>query len=207
MKMSEIEILNVKFGKNVHIVKPSNIYGSELGDDVFVGPFVEIQKNTKIGNATRIQSHTFVCELVEIGSKCFIGHGVMFVNDKFNIIGDYTSNFKKNDLDHWINSLFKNDHTHYSNDLIHQYLYKNLFLEKNDVNDIVDIVSKSLEKEISVRVKNILPRIRKNNFTMKDFENTLDSILSSVGKLNSTICIIDKFRNKYFDCSEFKKYY
>ena len=85
MKMSEIEILNVKFGKNVHIVKPSNIYGSELGDDVFVGPFVEIQKNTKIENATRIQSHTFVCELVEIGSKCFIGHGVMFVNDKFNV--------------------------------------------------------------------------------------------------------------------------
>ena len=131
----------------------------------------------------------------------------IIINDKFNIIGDYTSNFKKNDLDHWINSLFKNDQTHYSNDLIHQYLYKNLFLEKNDVNDIVDIVSKSLEKEITIRVKNILPRIRKNNFTMKDFENTLESILSSVGKLNSTICIIDKFRNKYFDCSEFKKYY
>ncbi len=84
MKISEVEILNVKFGKNVHIVKPSNIYGSELGDNVFVGPFVEIQKNTKIGNATRIQSHTFICELVEIGSECFIGHGVMFVNDKFN---------------------------------------------------------------------------------------------------------------------------
>ena len=85
MKISEVEFLNVKIGKNVHIVKPSNIYGSELGDDVFVGPFVEIQKNTKIGNATRIQSHTFVCELVEIGSNCFIGHGVMFVNDKFNV--------------------------------------------------------------------------------------------------------------------------
>ena len=83
MKISEVEILNVKFGKNVHIVKPSNIYGSELGDNVFVGPFVEIQKNTKIGNATRIQSHTFICELVEIGDDCFIGHGVMFINDKF----------------------------------------------------------------------------------------------------------------------------
>ena len=44
MKISEVEFLNVKIGKNVHIVKPSNIYGSELGDDVFVGPFVKIQK-------------------------------------------------------------------------------------------------------------------------------------------------------------------
>lgn len=61
-----------------------NVYGCEFGENVFVGPFVEIQKNTKIGNLTRIQSHTFVCEGVVIGEDCFIGHGVMFINDLFD---------------------------------------------------------------------------------------------------------------------------
>jgi acetyltransferase-like isoleucine patch superfamily enzyme len=54
-----------------------------LDEDVFVGPFVEIQRDVKIGARTRIQSHTFVCSNVEIGKDCFIGHGVMFTNDKF----------------------------------------------------------------------------------------------------------------------------
>lgn len=84
MKKSYAKIKNVKFGKNVNIIEPTNIYESVLGDDVFVGPFVEIQKNTKIGSGTRIQSHSFICELVEIGKNCFIGHGVVFINDKFN---------------------------------------------------------------------------------------------------------------------------
>ena len=84
MRYESSKIVNVKFGKNVKIIKPCNIYGSKLGDNVFIGPFVEIQKNTKIGNGSRIQSHTFICELVEIGKNCFIGHGVVFVNDKFN---------------------------------------------------------------------------------------------------------------------------
>lgn len=48
---------------------------------MFVGPFCEIQRNVSIGDRTRIQSHTFICELVEIGEDCFIGHGVMFIND------------------------------------------------------------------------------------------------------------------------------
>ena len=61
-----------------------NIYGCEFGKDVFVGPFVEIQKGTKIGNLTRIQSHSFICEGVTIGEDCFIGHGVMFINDTFD---------------------------------------------------------------------------------------------------------------------------
>ena len=61
-----------------------NIYGCAFGKDVFVGPFVEIQKNTTIGNLTRIQSHTFICEGVTIGEDCFIGHGVMFINDLFD---------------------------------------------------------------------------------------------------------------------------
>lgn len=70
-------------GRNVRIIQPVNIYGCEIGDDVFIGPFVEIQKNSKIGNGTRISSHSFICEHVTIGEHCFIAHGVMFTNDKF----------------------------------------------------------------------------------------------------------------------------
>ena len=77
------QIREVKMGANVIFVEPCNLYECELGDEVFVGPFVEIQKGVKIGAKSRIQSHTFVCELVSIGESCFIGHGVMFVNDLF----------------------------------------------------------------------------------------------------------------------------
>ena len=76
-------IKDVVFGENVRIVEPVNIYGSTIGDDCFIGPFVEIQKDTVIGKRTKIQSHTFICELVTIGADCFIGHGVMFINDLF----------------------------------------------------------------------------------------------------------------------------
>jgi acetyltransferase-like isoleucine patch superfamily enzyme len=62
----------------------TNLYGCLLGDNVFVGPFVEIQKDVIIGADTRISSHTFICSGVDIGSNCFIGHGVMFTNDKFD---------------------------------------------------------------------------------------------------------------------------
>ena len=78
------KIIDVTVGRNVTIVEPCNIYGCSIGDDVFIGPFVEIQKNVSIGNKTKIQSHSFICELVEIGDNCFIGHGVCFVNDKFS---------------------------------------------------------------------------------------------------------------------------
>ena len=60
------------------------MYGCELGDGVFVGPFTEIQRNVTIGTRTKVQSHSFICELVSIGEDCFIGHGVMFVNDTFS---------------------------------------------------------------------------------------------------------------------------
>lgn len=76
-------IVDVNFGDNVKIVEPVNIYGCNIGDDVFVGPFVEIQKDVTIGKRTKVQSHTFICELVTIGDDCFISHGVMFINDKF----------------------------------------------------------------------------------------------------------------------------
>jgi len=82
-RLLEAGIVNAKFGTQVTVVAPVNIYGCEIGDSVFVGPFVEIQKDVSIGARTKIQSHAFICELVTIGSDCFIGHGVMFVNDLF----------------------------------------------------------------------------------------------------------------------------
>lgn len=73
------------FGKNVTVVKPCNLYGCTIGDDCFVGPFVEIQSNVVIGNRCRLQSHSFICDMVTIGNDCFIAHGVMFVNDLFEM--------------------------------------------------------------------------------------------------------------------------
>jgi len=80
----KIGIVDVKMGEDVTIVEPVNIYGCSLGDGVFVGPFVEIQKQVEIGARTRIQSHAFICELVTIGQDCFISHGAMFINDSFS---------------------------------------------------------------------------------------------------------------------------
>lgn len=80
-------IVNVDFGDEVTVVEPSNIYGCNLGDGVFIGPFVEIQKDVSVGARTRIQSHAFICELVSIGEDCFISHGAMFINDPFKIGG------------------------------------------------------------------------------------------------------------------------
>lgn len=82
-KIKETGIVNVKFGDSVTVVNPVNLYGCTIGSNVFVGPFVEIQKDVKIGKRTKIQSHSFICELVDIGKDCFIGHGVMFINDTF----------------------------------------------------------------------------------------------------------------------------
>lgn len=79
----QARVRDVRCGSNVRIVEPANVYECELGDDCFVGPFVEIQRGVRIGARTKVQSHAFICELVEIGSDCFIGHGVMFVNDLF----------------------------------------------------------------------------------------------------------------------------
>ena len=76
-------IVDVKFGDNVTVVEPVNLYGCIIGDASFVGPFVEIQKGATIGRRTRIQSHAFICELVTIGDDCFISHGAMFINDPF----------------------------------------------------------------------------------------------------------------------------
>jgi acetyltransferase-like isoleucine patch superfamily enzyme len=84
LKKYQSGIVNVQFGENVKIVEPVNIYGCKIGDNCFIGPFVEIQKSACIGNNTKIQSHSFICELVSVGDHCFIGHGVMFINDLFS---------------------------------------------------------------------------------------------------------------------------
>ena len=76
-------ITEVDFGSRVTVVEPVNIYGCSIGDDTFVGPFVEIQKDVRIGKRCKIQSHAFICELVTVGDDCFISHGAMFINDVF----------------------------------------------------------------------------------------------------------------------------
>jgi len=83
MQIIECSIRDVKAGQNVRVMMPSNVYGCTLGDEVFVGPFVEIQKGCIIGRGSKIQSHSFLCENVTLGENCFIGHGVTFANDLF----------------------------------------------------------------------------------------------------------------------------
>lgn len=82
-----VAIRDVTFGESVTVVEPTNIYGCTLGDNVFVGPFVEIQAGVTIGARSRVQSHSFICELVTIGEDCVVAHGVMFVNDLFETGG------------------------------------------------------------------------------------------------------------------------
>ncbi|PLX09121.1 MAG: UDP-3-O-(3-hydroxymyristoyl)glucosamine N-acyltransferase [Marinilabiliales bacterium] len=84
MKTLNAQIRDVNFGKNVKVVEPVNLYSCTIGDNTFIGPFVEIQRNVIIGNDCKIKSHSFICELVSIGDNCFISHGAMFVNDLFS---------------------------------------------------------------------------------------------------------------------------
>jgi acetyltransferase-like isoleucine patch superfamily enzyme len=85
--LRHIGIVDVVFGQRVTVVEPANLYGCVIGDDCFIGPFVEIQREVVIGHRCRIQSHAFICELVTIGQDCFISHGARFVNDLFSIGG------------------------------------------------------------------------------------------------------------------------
>ncbi|HEV8461220.1 MAG TPA: acyltransferase [Gaiellaceae bacterium] len=73
---------DVLFGVDVKVQPFTNLYGCEIGDETRVGTFVEIQRGVKIGNRCKIQSHTFICEGVTIEDRVFVGHGVMFINDK-----------------------------------------------------------------------------------------------------------------------------
>ena len=76
---------DVKLGCDVKIYDFVNLYGCEIGDGSQIGPFVEIQRSVVIGKQVKVQSHTFVCERVTIEDEVFIGHGVMFVNDKYPV--------------------------------------------------------------------------------------------------------------------------
>jgi acetyltransferase-like isoleucine patch superfamily enzyme len=71
----------------VTIVEPVNLYGCSIGDECFIGPFVEIQSGVLLGQRCRVQSHAFICSMVEIGDDCFVSHGAMFVNDRFRTGG------------------------------------------------------------------------------------------------------------------------
>ena len=73
---------DVKLGKDVKFHGFANLYGCEIGDGTRIGPFVEIQNDVTVGKNVKIQSHTFICSGVEIGDEVFIGHGVMFINDR-----------------------------------------------------------------------------------------------------------------------------
>ena len=84
IKRHSVALRSIVAGSGTTIIEPSNLYECTLGNDVFVGPFCEIQKGVVIGSKTRVQSHSFICELVTIGDDCFVGHGVMFVNDRFS---------------------------------------------------------------------------------------------------------------------------
>ena len=73
---------DVDFGDRVHVHAFTNLYGCRIGDDTQIGPFVEIQRDAVVGARCKIQSHTFICTGVEIGDEVFVGHGVMFINDR-----------------------------------------------------------------------------------------------------------------------------
>lgn len=88
----QVAVRDVRFGERVTVVEPVNLYGCSIGDDTFIGPFVEIQASASVGKRCRIQSHSFVCELVDIGDDCVIAHGVMFTNDKFAFGGPARGN-------------------------------------------------------------------------------------------------------------------
>ena len=76
---------DVRFGKNVKIPQPElvNLYGCSIADNTKIGAFVEIQKNASIGRLCKISSHSFICEGVTIEDEVFIGHGVIFINDRY----------------------------------------------------------------------------------------------------------------------------
>ncbi|NOT76622.1 MAG: N-acetyltransferase [Cyclobacteriaceae bacterium] len=98
------QIRNVSFGEDVKVAEPVNLYGCAVGSECFIGPFVEIQNNVTIGSRTKVQSHSFICSLVTIGNDCFVGHGVMFVNDLFSEGGP-----ARGDMSKWKSTTIGND--------------------------------------------------------------------------------------------------
>jgi UDP-2-acetamido-3-amino-2,3-dideoxy-glucuronate N-acetyltransferase len=74
---------DVRLGRHVRLASFVNLYGCELGDDTRIGAFVEIQRDARIGRSCKISSHSFICSGVEIEDEVFIGHGVVFINDRY----------------------------------------------------------------------------------------------------------------------------
>jgi acetyltransferase-like isoleucine patch superfamily enzyme len=74
---------DVTFGENVIVYSFTNLYGCRIGDNTRIGPFVEVQRGAVIGSNCKIQSHTFICDGVEIEDEVFVGHGTMFINDNY----------------------------------------------------------------------------------------------------------------------------
>jgi UDP-2-acetamido-3-amino-2,3-dideoxy-glucuronate N-acetyltransferase len=74
---------DVRLGRDVKLARFINLYGCEIGDETKIGPFVEIQKNARVGRRCKISSHTFICEGVTIEDRVFVGHGVTFINDAY----------------------------------------------------------------------------------------------------------------------------
>lgn len=91
-----IGVVDVDFGIDVTVVEPVNLYGCSIGDRCFIGPFVEIQRNVRLGSDCRIQSHSFICEMVTMGDGCSVAHGVMFINDRYRKGGP-----ARGDRDRW----------------------------------------------------------------------------------------------------------
>jgi UDP-2-acetamido-3-amino-2,3-dideoxy-glucuronate N-acetyltransferase len=74
---------DVDFGEDVVVYSFTNLYGCRIGDGTRVGPFVEIGRGASVGARCKVQSHSFICDGVEIGDEVFVGHGVVFINDKY----------------------------------------------------------------------------------------------------------------------------
>jgi acetyltransferase-like isoleucine patch superfamily enzyme len=92
LNLKIVGIVDVDFGHHVTVVQPVNLYGCRIGDNCFIGPFVEIQKGVNIGRGCKVQSHSFICELVQMGEECVMAHGVMFINDLFRTGGPACGN-------------------------------------------------------------------------------------------------------------------
>ena len=86
---------NVILGKDVRLFGWANLYGCEIGDYSSVGPFVEIQCDVRLGRKVKVQSHTFICSGVQIADEVFIGHGVMFINDRLPFSTNADGSLKK----------------------------------------------------------------------------------------------------------------
>ena len=86
---------NYKIGKNTKVWNFVNLYGCKIGDDCMIGSFVEIQRNVTIGNNVRINSHSFICEGVEVEDNVFIGHHVVFINDNYPQVDHRSANVNR----------------------------------------------------------------------------------------------------------------